>query len=136
MGAKMKKPRPNPQFKLWMQAATTAEQNRLARAAGTSRGFLYLVSSGNRRFNPVKAAAVERASAAMHEASKGRLPLLYRTDLAEACAECEYARRCLGRAALRADFPVVAPVGNAVRAQLRRNTAKLKRLVKKQGRRK
>lgn len=34
--------------KRWMEKATKDEQIKLARAAGTSRGYLYQLSSGNR----------------------------------------------------------------------------------------
>ena len=95
------------QLKLWMRQATPDEQETLAKRAGTSRGMLYLVSSGHRNFSPEKAAQIERATKVMHRASKGRLPLIYRTDLAAACAGCEYAQKCLGAAAMRAEFPIV-----------------------------
>jgi hypothetical protein len=32
----------------------------------------------------------------MARSSKGRLPRLYRTDLSDACANCDYARKALG----------------------------------------
>ena len=105
------KPRPLlTQLKLWMRQATPEEQEILASRAGTSRGMLYQVSGGFRSFSPEKAAEIERATKVMHRASKGRLPRLYRTDLAEACAMCEYAQKCLGAAAVRADFPIVDDV--------------------------
>lgn len=98
------------QLKLFMRAATPEEQETLARRADTSRGMLYLVSSGHRNFSPEKAAKIERATKVMNRASRGRLPRLYRTDLAAACAACEYAQKCLGSAAVRADFPIVDDV--------------------------
>lgn len=93
-------------MKLWMAAATPAEQEQLALAAGTTRAGLYQVSSGNRRFRPGKAAALERASRTLHAANPA-LPLLYRTDLAVECASCEYAQACLGDIATRAEFPII-----------------------------
>lgn len=93
-------------LKLWMAAATPAEQEQLAQAAGTTRGGLYQVSSGNRRFRPGKAAALERASRILHAANP-TLPVLYRTDFAIECAGCEYARACLGPIAERAEFPII-----------------------------
>ena len=43
----------------------------------------------------------------MAKKSKGRLPIVYRTDLVPACANCEFARKCLGPIAERASFEVV-----------------------------
>lgn len=99
-------------LKLWMRAATAEEQQLLARRAGTTRSYLYHLAADDdraykREAKPDLAAAIERVTAEMHKASNGRLPLVYRTDLLSACARCEYAQRCLGAAALRADFPVV-----------------------------
>ena len=89
----------------WMRAASPDEQASLAAAAQTSRGHLYQVSSGNRLFAPGKAALIERATAAMAKASGGRLPVVWRTDLAPVCARCEFAQKCLGANAVRAEFP-------------------------------
>lgn len=109
MTPKMKPKRLTPmtQLRLWMRAATSEEQLQLAKRAETSRGMLYLVATGHRNFSPDKAGLIEAAASVMHKASKGRLPMLYRTDLAAACAGCQYARKCLGDDALRADFPIV-----------------------------
>jgi transcriptional regulator with XRE-family HTH domain len=93
-------------LKTWMTAAAPDEQEQLAQAAGTSRRHLYQVSNGERAFSPTKAALVERATHALHRQTSGRLPLLYRTDLAEACAGCEFAKKCLGPAAVRSEFPL------------------------------
>lgn len=104
------KARPKPkitQLSLWMRLATAAEQERLAKTAGTSRGMLYLVSTGHRNFSAAKAGEIEKATAAMHKASRGRLPQLYRSDLADACAHCSYAKKCLGGLAERGEFPIV-----------------------------
>jgi len=94
-------------FKLFMQAATTEEQKLLAHRVGTSHSYLYHIAGGFREPRPELAAALERETAAMHKASKGRLPKVYRTDLVKACAQCSFAQKCLGAAAVRADFPVV-----------------------------
>ena len=90
---------------VWMRAATPEEQEALARAAETSRAHLYQVSGGHRMFSPAKAAMVERATSAMAKSSRGRLPVVWRTDLAPVCAGCEFAQKCLGAHAMRADFP-------------------------------
>ena len=98
--------------KLWMKASTAAEQEVLASKAGTSRAYLYHLSASEektyaREPKPKLAAAIERVTAEMHKASKGRLPRIYRTDLVTACRECEFAQKCLGAAAVRSDFPIV-----------------------------
>jgi len=99
-------------MKLFMRAATPAEQQLMADKIGTTRSYLYHLSASEdkayaREPKPKLAAAIERASAEMHKASKGRLPRIYRTDLVTACRECEFAQRCLGSAAVRSDFPIV-----------------------------
>lgn len=99
-------------MKLWMKAATPAEQEMLAELCGTSRSYLYhLAASEDKAYarepKPRLAAAIERVSADMHRASKGRLPRIYRTDLVTACRECEFAQKCLGQAAVRSEFPIV-----------------------------
>lgn len=106
-------------LKQWMQAATPAEQLELAATVGTTRQYLYHMAAGPdkkyaREPKPELAASIERATAEMHKASKGRLPKIYRTDLVTACRNCEMAQRCLGAAAVRSDFPIlpVSPVTN------------------------
>lgn len=92
-------------LKIWMRGATADEQSALAAAAETSRGHLYQVSSGHRSFSPGKAALVERATVALAASSGGRLPVVWRTDLAPVCAQCEFAQRCMGAKVVRAEFP-------------------------------
>ena len=92
-------------LKIWMRAATPGEQATLATAAETSRGHLYQVSSGNRLFSPGKAALIERATVTLAIGTGGRLPVVWRTDLAPVCAQCEFAQKCLGANAVRAEFP-------------------------------
>lgn len=101
-------------MKLWMRAATPEEQQLLAHRAGTTRMYLYHLSADEdakykREPKPELAAAIERITGEMHKASNGRLPLVYRTDLVTGCRNCEFAKRCLGPIATRADFPVVTP---------------------------
>ncbi len=90
-------------MKVWMVAATVQEQEELAAAVGTTRGNLYQYAGGHRSAGAERAGAIERASAAMHKASKGRLPRLYRTDLAKACGECPFAKKCIG---VVSEFPI------------------------------
>lgn len=94
-------------FKLWMKAATPEEQQLMADALGTSRGMLYQISGGHATVSAERGILLERAAARMHRESKGRLPLIYRTDMVEACRQCDFAQKCLGSRAVRADFPLV-----------------------------
>lgn len=95
-------------FAAWMKAATATEQQLLAERVGTSLGMLYHYSSGQRRMSAERAAAVEDATRDISRASKGRLPIVYRTDTSSACRACPYAQRCLGDRALASEFPIVA----------------------------
>jgi hypothetical protein len=94
-------------FKTWMMAATPAEQSLLATELGSSREYLYQLSGGFRRASAERGAAIEAATARMHEASNGRLPRIYRTDMVDACRGCTFAHQCLGPAATRAEFEEV-----------------------------
>lgn len=95
-------------FAAWMKAATTTEQQLLADKLGTSIGMLYHYSSGQRRMSTERAASVEDATRDISKASKGRLPIVYRTDTSATCRACAYAQRCLGDKALASEFPIVA----------------------------
>ena len=97
-------------FSNWMRVASKAEQEQLAQAVGTTRAYLYALSAADgadyrREPKPALARNIEHATAAMHKSTKGRLPLVYRTDLVTACRECEFAQRCL--AATSAEFPAI-----------------------------
>jgi hypothetical protein len=94
-------------LKLWMRAATPSERRVLAKRVGTSEGNLVQYAGGHRNASAARGIAIEQQTAKMHKASKGRLPLVYRTDLVEACRNCGFAQKCLGAAAVRADFPIV-----------------------------
>lgn len=94
-------------MKAWMAAATVDEQETLAERVGTTRGMLYQYAGGHRTASAERAGAIERATAEMHKASKARLPKIYRTDLSEACLQCEYAQKCLKGQAVVSEFPIV-----------------------------
>lgn len=96
-------------FKTWMRAATAEEQELLARRAGTSRAHLYQLAGGFRQAGPEMAAAIERETVVMAKVSAGRLPEIYRTDLNASCARCQFAQKCLGSKAVRAEFEIVTP---------------------------
>ena len=98
---------------LWMRRATTAQQQELADALGTSRAYLYhLAASPDKRYArepaPALAARIEDETARMHDATDGALPRLYRSDMNSACRQCQFAARCLGSIVNRSDFDVVA----------------------------
>lgn len=83
-------------LKVWIALASADEQLALAERVGTSRATLYQYANGHRQCSAERAGEIERATADMARSSKGRLPRLFRTDLADACAQCDYARRALG----------------------------------------
>lgn len=91
----------------WMAAATVAEQELLAERVGTSRGMLYQLAGGHRNASAERAQAIERETKLMAKASKGRLPVIYRTDLCEACRSCDFAAKCLGDRVVVSEFPIV-----------------------------
>lgn len=91
-------------MKQWMTKATPQEQEELAKRVGTSRNNLYQYAGGFRYASAERAGQIEIATHEMHKATGGRLPRLYRTDLAKACTECPFAKRCLGA---RAEFPLL-----------------------------
>jgi hypothetical protein len=93
--------------KQWMSLATVEEQQLLAERAGTSRGYLYQLAGGHRQASAELGAAIERESKFMAKASKGRLPIIYRTDIVAACRACDFAQKCLGERAVVSDFPIV-----------------------------
>jgi len=73
--------RPLTKLRIWMNAATSSEQQHLADAIGTSRAMLYQYASGHREVSAARGGEIEAVSKLMSRASKGRLPVLYRTDL-------------------------------------------------------
>lgn len=94
-------------MRAWLHRATEDERIYLALETGTTRGNLNQYAYGRRNPGPVMAAAIERVTKQMHDETAGRLPVVYRTDLAPACARCDFARDCLGEDVVRrAEFPV------------------------------
>ena len=94
-------------MKRWMASATVAEQELLAERVGTSRQMFYQLAGGYRNASAERAQAIERETRLMAKASKGRLPIVYRTDLCEACRSCDFAQKCLGEKAIVSEFPIV-----------------------------
>jgi hypothetical protein len=91
-------------MKVWMENATTEEQKQLCEMAETSRGYLYQLAGGFRSASAELAARVEEATKVLAKSSKGRLPVVYRTDLSKACSACHFARKCIGP---RAEFDLL-----------------------------
>ena len=99
-------------LKKWLKLATKPERERLAQAASTSVQYLdHLAADEDAQYRRqpkvALAAAIERESEAMAAETKGRLPVVRRTELVSACARCPYAQKCLGNEAAAADFPVL-----------------------------
>jgi hypothetical protein len=100
-------------LKAWMRQATSHEQKLLADRVGTSQQYLNHIAASEeaaykREPKPALAAAIERETKVMAKASKGRLPIVYRTDLNSTCRGCDFARRCLGDdVVVRSEFPVI-----------------------------
>ena len=74
-------------------AATPAEIDELAIAAGTSSHYLvYHLAKGKRNLSVELAAKLEEASLDLHRKSNGRVPALSRVDLTPTCTACPFAR--------------------------------------------
>ena len=102
-------------MKAFLNAATTAEREALATKVGTSNQYLsHLAVNEDKNYKREPkiglAAAIERETTAMAKASKGRLPVVLRTDLVEGCRGCPYARKVLGERVLQSEFPIVVGV--------------------------
>lgn len=100
-------------MKAWMQAATPAQQQRLAERAGTTRAYLYHLAGGFRDASAELAQRIESASLEMQQETRGALPAIYRTDLNAACRGCDFAQRCLGPKAVRSEFDYLPDEANA-----------------------
>lgn len=89
-------------LKDWMRAANAAQQEELASRIGSSRNYLYHLAGGFRTASPELAQLIEHHTADMQRRPGGKeLPLVFRTDLAPACAGCDFAKKCLGKIATR-----------------------------------
>lgn len=92
---------PSEKLQEWMKAATTEEQYELAAAAKTSRSVLYQLTyskeKGGRTASAELAGRIEEAAAPITARAKDRLPALTRGDLAPACAECHYFKKCTSK---------------------------------------
>lgn len=100
------------QLKAWLNAATSAEREALAKAVSTSVQYLSHVAVNEdkaykREPKIPLAAGIERETARMAKQSKGRLPVVLRTDLIEGCRACPYAQKVLGERAVASEFVIV-----------------------------
>lgn len=100
--------KPMNRLKIWMAAATSDEQELLASRIGTSKGMLYQYAGGFREVSALRGGQIEAVTMQMAKASKGRLPVVYRTDVVAACRQCQYAAKCLGPIAVASEFPIVS----------------------------
>lgn len=83
-------------LKKFIDHATQPEIAELASRAGTSQHYLVHQLGGERRGASAKLAGnIEKGSRVIAGRSRGRLPVIPRTDLCEACAACPYAKACI-----------------------------------------
>lgn len=86
-------------LKAWMLLSSPVEQKRLAKLAGTSRQYLYMLANPNasysRNASPELAARIEKAVIEINR-DNPHLPRVLRTDINASCRACEFARKCLG----------------------------------------
>lgn len=105
------------QLRIWLDAASKDEKQRLAAGAETSVGTLAQIAGGYRTAGVANVRAglarkLEKAAAVLRKQNRA-LPPLLRTDLAPECQACDFAQRCLGDKAALSGFPIlpdVAPV--------------------------
>lgn len=84
-------------LKDFIDAASTAEREALAEAAGTTVNHLrFQLGGGHRHAGPELAARLERAAEWLRLTNPA-LPPLLRTDLCAACAGCDLAHKYLPR---------------------------------------
>lgn len=97
-------PRTPNALKTWMMAATPSEQQRLADAVcNGSRPYLYQLANEHTKPKAETASEIERLTARMNRETNGRLPVVWRAQIAPACASCEYARKCMAEAGVALD---------------------------------
>ncbi len=81
-------------IKEWMTLATVEEQKTLAKLMGTSRGYLYQLSSGERHPKVEFVARLEWATQVMHSEENDLLPVLSRGLVHHTCRACKYYVGC------------------------------------------
>ena len=81
-------------LKVWMEESNGDEKKLLAKSAGVGLVTLYQIAAGKRRASAAIAAKVSVASVKMAVKSKGRLPVLLRSDISPVCAACPYSPKC------------------------------------------
>jgi hypothetical protein len=99
------------QMRVWMQAASKAEQIRLAELSGTTIGTLNQIAGsyrtgGEPAVRSGLAGRIQTAALTIKRKNK-LLPAILRTDLSPECRECEYAQRCLKSSAIMGEFMTI-----------------------------
>lgn len=104
-------------MKAWLTAATAAERETLAERVGSSSAYLaHLAVNEDKNYKREPkiglAAGIERETKVLAKASRGRLPIVLRTDLIEGCRQCPYAQKVLGERAVASEFAIVQDDGS------------------------
>lgn len=93
----------------WLRHALPADKQKLAERVGTTVNYLSHLAAGPERYGREPkaelAARIEAHTTRMNRQTKGRLPIVLRTDLVSACRACPYAQQCLGARANGAEQP-------------------------------
>lgn len=79
-------------IQIWMQKASLAERDELARRAGTTRQYLYLLANNWRTMRADLAGRIEEAARELRKGAKDRLPKIVRAELCDTCRMCPYAQ--------------------------------------------
>lgn len=79
-------------LKKWLEKATPAERDWLAKKAKTSVAYLRQLASGHRTASAKTAGDIETATE--EKARTTKLPLVPRGDLSPACKTCPYYKKC------------------------------------------
>lgn len=92
----------------WFAAASVPERETLAAMVGTSVGTLEQYGLGSRNPSAERGLEIEQATKLLAAQTRGRLPVVLRSDIVTACQQCDFAKRCLGTDRVVAGaFPVV-----------------------------
>ena len=83
-------------LKDFRRKATKEEQRELALRTGSDQTYLFSHIGVHREPSIETAAKIEEATTEMNKNTDGRLPVVRRTQLCEACNACPYAKGFLG----------------------------------------
>lgn len=76
----------------WFSVATPLEKAELERVTGVSKNYLYQIMNGNRAMSASKAGIIVETANDIGKHSNGRLPVLKRRELCEACKNCPHSK--------------------------------------------